>query len=139
MKCQEMFKSCLPSSKFEYNNIEDEMASNRSWPPVSKTSVDLAKMFQRLDSANHVPRDVSSVPSENLKELIESDDDAESHVSVSEVVPEGIDESTLTQKELHAQNGEQFAVGSDKQGLINEGYVHTETAVDEMGKYTTSL
>uniref|UniRef100_A0A0B6ZE45 Cation-transporting ATPase n=1 Tax=Arion vulgaris TaxID=1028688 RepID=A0A0B6ZE45_9EUPU len=65
---------CLPSSNLKYDWIELEFKKDSSWPPVSNQKVDLAEIFQRLESFNQVSSDAEKEKT-TLDDVMESDSD----------------------------------------------------------------
>ncbi|XP_067658153.1 polyamine-transporting ATPase 13A3-like isoform X1 [Haliotis asinina] len=157
-KCREKVKHCLPSSQFKYAAIEQEIAGNPSWPPVSPSAVNLALAFQRLDSAHHVPKDLNpATKKEILDELIEETDmEAQSVKSLSQATTDtrsikSLNGVTLAntghtenatasypQRQLSAESGDYYAqplLKSDSEIRFQKG----ETSVDDNGKFMTTL
>ncbi|XP_012941516.2 probable cation-transporting ATPase 13A3 [Aplysia californica] len=71
-KCSHCLQACLPSRDLTYHAIESEINNDPNWPPVSDTKVDLAEVFQRLDSVHQIPPSLERMKS-SLDEVLESD------------------------------------------------------------------
>ncbi|XP_048250053.1 polyamine-transporting ATPase 13A3-like isoform X2 [Haliotis rufescens] len=139
-KCREKVKHCLPSSQFKYAAIEQEIAENPSWPPVSPSTVNLALAFQRLDSAHHVPKDLNTGTGKDvLDELIEdSDMEAKSIQSLSGGTLAGLGRTQNATAEGGGYYTEQFEtplLKSDSDVRFRKG----ETSLDDNGKFITAL
>ena len=54
-RCGQFARQHCGADHYEYAMIESEMNDDPSWPPVSPQKVDLASIFQRLDSVHQIP------------------------------------------------------------------------------------
>ncbi|KAH9523383.1 hypothetical protein Btru_039892 [Bulinus truncatus] len=73
-KLRECLKDCLPSQDLAYHKIETEIENDSNWPPVSDKEVDLAEMFQRLESYNQGPQNISELK-DSLEDILDQEDD----------------------------------------------------------------
>ncbi|XP_048250057.1 polyamine-transporting ATPase 13A3-like isoform X2 [Haliotis rufescens] len=148
--CRNFLKHSLPSAQTKYAAIEEDIAGNPSWPPVSQSAVSLAVVFQRLDSAHHVPKDLNTAPGkEILEDLIEdSDSETRSIKSLSGVTPGHTQNAaaSYTQRQLSTEGGhhntEQFETPLLSDGAANSsGGIDNPvvTSFDDNGRYTTFL
>ncbi|XP_067658645.1 polyamine-transporting ATPase 13A3-like [Haliotis asinina] len=161
--CRNFFKNCLPSSKTKYAAIADDISGNPSWPPVSPSTVSLAVIFQRLDSAHHVPNDLSTAPGkEVLEDLIEESDmdtqsnlclegvtrDSRSITSPSGVTPGLTQNATSNFPQGQMSSGDDdYHTGQMEAPLLNNDTASSNlgidnpvlTTVDENGKFTTTF
>lgn len=89
-KCSNWMARCCKTDQYEYAAIESEMKDDPSWPPVSKKTIDLASIFQRLDSINQIPPDQPSVGSK-LDHILELEDDNQSALTSPISTTSGVD------------------------------------------------
>ncbi|XP_046580433.1 polyamine-transporting ATPase 13A3-like [Haliotis rubra] len=161
--CRNFFKNCLPSSKTKYAAIEDDISGNPSWPPVSPSTVSLAVIFQRLDSAHHVPKDLNTAPGkEVLEDLIEESDidpqitkslDGVTHnprsiTSPNGVTPDLTQTATANYPQRQISSGDaDYHVGRMEAPLLNNDTSSSNcgidnpvlTTVEDNGKFTTTF
>lgn len=48
-KCERFLENLMPSSRCEYVAIEQEIAEQPDWPPISESKASLAEVFRKLD------------------------------------------------------------------------------------------
>ncbi|KAL8601674.1 hypothetical protein ACOMHN_033850 [Nucella lapillus] len=125
-KCSNWMARCRKADQYEYAAIESEMKDDPSWPPVSQKAIDLASIFQRLDSVNQIPPDHPSSGSK-LDHILELEDDG--HSSPTPTTPtSGVDTGDVSPD-----------VPSEGTRPIFRSSYNTNTLVDELGREGTRL
>lgn len=86
-KCGLFVRRHFKTSQYEYATIESELRDTPNWPPVSSKSVDLATVFQRLDSLHQIPSEQPN--GSKLDHILESDNhsDFDRQISADSATP----------------------------------------------------
>ncbi|XP_076452131.1 polyamine-transporting ATPase 13A3-like isoform X2 [Babylonia areolata] len=103
-KCSNWMARCFKTDQYEYAAIESEMKEDPSWPPVSKKTIDLAAIFQRLDSVNQIPPDQPGVGSK-LDHILELDDDSHANQPATPTPPPNTADLSNVTLDYAASNG----------------------------------
>ncbi|KAK7494113.1 hypothetical protein BaRGS_00014586 [Batillaria attramentaria] len=82
-KCGAFVRRHFKTNQYEYASIECELRDDPNWPPVSSKSIDLATVFQRLDSMHQIPPDQQH--ENKLGHILESEEPHGHGVSINGV------------------------------------------------------
>ncbi|XP_055864481.1 polyamine-transporting ATPase 13A3-like [Biomphalaria glabrata] len=114
--------SCLKgcSQDLAYHKIESDIEGDPNWPPVSDKQVDLAEMFQRLESLHQGSQNIEELKS-SLEDILDQEEEEESNEKIDKTQLRYKSSSDL--EELHGKN---------RHGTENKAFIDSETGYNTM-------
>uniref|UniRef100_A0A2C9M2A2 Cation-transporting P-type ATPase C-terminal domain-containing protein n=1 Tax=Biomphalaria glabrata TaxID=6526 RepID=A0A2C9M2A2_BIOGL len=114
--------SCLKgcSQDLAYHKIESDIEGDPNWPPVSDKQVDLAEMFQRLESLHQGSQNIEELKN-SLEDILDQEEDEESN--------EKIDKTQLRYK---SSSDSEELHGKNRHDTENKAFIDSETGYNTM-------
>ncbi|XP_070207558.1 polyamine-transporting ATPase 13A3-like isoform X2 [Littorina saxatilis] len=132
-KCGNWVAGCCKLDQYEYAAIESKLKDDPSWPPVSSKNIDLAAIFQRLDSTQQIPPDQININGSKLEHILEQEDGNQSDQGARPSATSGVD--------MNNAAGMDYQNSADNENLLIRMNSHNtdNTYVDEIGRQATRL